>query len=59
MVFGTGPKVGDALVRHPDVSVISFTGSTLTAEKLRLATVTQNKKLSLEVILSAAKLVLV
>ncbi|KAK2166036.1 hypothetical protein LSH36_43g03042 [Paralvinella palmiformis] len=48
MVFGTGHRVGDALVRHPDVRVISFTGSTLTAEKIRLATATQCKKLSLE-----------
>ena len=49
IVFGTGPRVGDALVRHRDVKVISFTGSTLTGQKIREAAVTQCKKLSLEV----------
>jgi len=28
LVFGDGPSVGSALVRHPDVDVVSFTGST-------------------------------
>jgi aldehyde dehydrogenase (NAD+) len=28
LVFGEGPTVGSALVRHPDVDVVSFTGST-------------------------------
>ena len=37
MVFGTGSKVGEALVSHPDVPVISFTGSTATAQRIRQA----------------------
>ena len=49
MVFGTGPKVGEALVSHPDVPVISFTGSTATAQKIRQACSQYSKKLSLEV----------
>lgn len=28
LVTGTGPEVGDALARHPDVDLVSFTGST-------------------------------
>ncbi|WAR26725.1 AL8A1-like protein [Mya arenaria] len=28
-VFGTGPNAGDAIVKHPDVPVVSFTGGTL------------------------------
>jgi acyl-CoA reductase-like NAD-dependent aldehyde dehydrogenase len=48
MVFGTGPRAGDALIRHPDVIGISFTGSTLTAQKIREATTPFCKKLSLE-----------
>lgn len=32
LVMGTGPKAGAAIVRHPDVPVISFTGSTVTGQ---------------------------
>ena len=49
IVFGVGPKVGQALVSHPDVPLISFTGSTATAQKIRQACATMSKKLSLEV----------
>ncbi|XP_064652026.1 2-aminomuconic semialdehyde dehydrogenase-like [Lineus longissimus] len=48
MVFGTGPRSGQALVQHPDVHLISFTGSTPTAEKIQHATAPFCKKLSLE-----------
>lgn len=34
IVFGTGPTVGTALIEHPDVKVISFTGSTTTGSKV-------------------------
>jgi len=46
IVQGWGHTAGDALVRHPDVRVISFTGGTKTGE-----TITRNaglKKLSME-----------
>ncbi|XP_002741825.3 2-aminomuconic semialdehyde dehydrogenase-like, partial [Saccoglossus kowalevskii] len=48
IVFGTGPKAGSVLVSHPDVPLISFTGSTLTAEKIRKDSAPFCKKLSLE-----------
>lgn len=35
MVFGTGPKAGNALVTHPDVPLVSFTGGTKTGEILQ------------------------
>ena len=49
LVFGTGPRAGEAIVKHPDVPVVSFTGGTVTAVKLRLAAAPFSKKLSLEV----------
>ncbi len=48
MVFGTGPKVGDPLVRHPHVPLISFTGGTDTGRKIFQASADHFKKLSLE-----------
>ena len=35
IVQGWGHTAGDALVRHPDVRVISFTGGTKTGETSR------------------------
>ncbi|XP_067227324.1 2-aminomuconic semialdehyde dehydrogenase [Chanodichthys erythropterus] len=48
MVFGTGPRAGDALVSHPDVPLISFTGSTATARLITERSAPYCKKLSLE-----------
>ncbi|XP_064597129.1 2-aminomuconic semialdehyde dehydrogenase-like [Liolophura sinensis] len=48
IVFGRGQSAGEALVKHPDVPLISFTGGTVTAEKLRLAAAPFCKKMSLE-----------
>ncbi|XP_041361231.1 2-aminomuconic semialdehyde dehydrogenase-like [Gigantopelta aegis] len=48
MVFGVGPRAGEALVKHPNVPLISFTGGTVTAEKLRIAAAPFCKKFSLE-----------
>ncbi|XP_076025606.1 2-aminomuconic semialdehyde dehydrogenase [Genypterus blacodes] len=48
IVFGTGPKAGDALVGHPDVPLISFTGSTGTAQRITERSAPYCKKLSLE-----------
>ena len=47
-VFGTGPSAGEAIVKHPDVPIVSFTGGTVTAVKLRIAAAPFSKKLSLE-----------
>ena len=38
IVHGTGKKAGDALARHPDVPIISFTGGTETGGKIATAT---------------------
>ncbi|XP_056588641.1 2-aminomuconic semialdehyde dehydrogenase [Triplophysa dalaica] len=48
IVFGTGPCAGDALVSHPDVPLISFTGSTATARLITERSAPYCKKLSLE-----------
>ncbi|KAM4695133.1 2-aminomuconic semialdehyde dehydrogenase [Discoglossus pictus] len=48
IVFGTGPRAGEALVCHPDVPIISFTGSTVTAQRIIEKSAPHCKKLSLE-----------
>jgi acyl-CoA reductase-like NAD-dependent aldehyde dehydrogenase len=49
MLFGYGHKIGNELVTHPEISLISFTGGTLTGSKIKMATANQpRKKLSLE-----------
>lgn len=48
IVFGAGSEVGTALVEHPDVRVISFTGSTETGRKVAEAGGRNLKKVSLE-----------
>ncbi|XP_077366740.1 2-aminomuconic semialdehyde dehydrogenase [Festucalex cinctus] len=48
VVFGTGARAGDALVGHPDVPLISFTGSTATARRITERSAPYCKKLSLE-----------
>ncbi len=48
IVFGYGHSAGDALTKHPDVPLISFTGGTATAQTIVKNTSTNFKKLSLE-----------
>lgn len=48
VVLGTGEEVGNALMHHPDVPVISFTGSTATGKTIALAAAEHNKRLTLE-----------
>ena len=48
IVTGEASHVGEALVRHPDVSKIAFTGSTDVGREIRRATAGTGKKLSLE-----------
>ncbi|XP_042893530.1 2-aminomuconic semialdehyde dehydrogenase-like [Penaeus japonicus] len=48
MVFGTGPSAGEALVTHPDVPLVSFTGSTTTGKHIAQVAAPMFKKLSLE-----------
>ncbi|HXS72496.1 MAG TPA: aldehyde dehydrogenase [Rhodanobacteraceae bacterium] len=48
IVQGTGPAVGRAIVEHPGVKAISFTGSTRTGAAIASAAATSFKKISLE-----------
>jgi len=43
-----GTKAGQAIVEHPDVVAISFTGGTATGKKIAMTTAPMLKKLSLE-----------
>ena len=45
---GTGAKIGDAIIRHPKISAISFTGGTATGEHIARTAAPMFKKLSLE-----------
>lgn len=48
IVHGVGNKVGQSIVEHPDISVISFTGGTVTGKKIAATAAPMFKKLSLE-----------
>lgn len=48
IVFGTGSEVGTAMIEHPDIRVISFTGSTETGRQVAELGGRHLKKVSLE-----------
>jgi len=48
IIHGTGPKAGNAIVEHPKVKLISFTGSTRAGREIASKAAPQFKKLSLE-----------
>lgn len=48
VVFGTGSEVGEAMVHHPDIRVISFTGANETGRRIAAECGAQLKKVSLE-----------
>lgn len=48
IVHGLGAMVGQAIVEHPDIQVISFTGGTITGRKIATTAAPMFKKLSLE-----------
>ncbi|MEZ0391237.1 MAG: aldehyde dehydrogenase [Pseudobdellovibrionaceae bacterium] len=48
IVFGLGSPVGEAIVRHPKVPLISFTGGTETGRKIYRDSAEHFKKISLE-----------
>ncbi len=48
IVHGSGGVIGDALVRHPDVNLVSFTGSTAAGRKIAAAAGGTPKRLVLE-----------
>ena len=49
IVFGVGPRAGEALVKHPNVPLVSFTGSTAVGKRIQEMSAPFVKRLSLEV----------
>ena len=49
MVFGTGKNAGAAIVEHPKINLLSFTGSTAVGKYIQEKSAQHIKKLSLEV----------
>ena len=48
IVFGPGSTIGEALLHHPDVAVISFTGSTESGRHVAIEAARSLKRVSLE-----------
>ena len=48
VITGTGPEAGEALVTHPDVRKVAFTGSTRTGERIMELASRGTKRLTLE-----------
>jgi aminomuconate-semialdehyde/2-hydroxymuconate-6-semialdehyde dehydrogenase len=48
IIHGTGPGAGEAIVSHPAIKAISFTGSTKAGERIASIAAPKFKKLSLE-----------
>jgi aminomuconate-semialdehyde/2-hydroxymuconate-6-semialdehyde dehydrogenase len=48
IVHGLGSKAGQAIVEHPDIAALSFTGGTVTGKKIAATAAPMFKKLSLE-----------
>lgn len=58
LVHGTGAEVGEALVRHPEVDMISFTGSTRAGRRIAALAADDVKRVALELGGKSAALVL-
>lgn len=48
VVVGPGPEVGEALVTHPDVDMVSFTGSTTTGRRVMSLAAQSAKRVHME-----------
>src|SRR2546425_2444061 len=48
LVLGSSPELGEALVRHSNVALISFTGSTATGDKVAVEAAARHKRVALE-----------
>ena len=48
VVFGDGQTVGEAIVLHPDVDMVSFTGSTAVGKRIMALAADQVKRVTLE-----------
>ncbi|MFY1824839.1 aldehyde dehydrogenase family protein [Myxococcus fulvus] len=58
LVSGTGPVVGEALVRHPEVDMVSFTGSTRAGRRVSELAAATVKRVSLELGGKSASIIL-
>ncbi len=58
IVFGDGPGVGEPLVRHPDVDMVTFTGSRAVGERIAVLAAADIKKVALELGGKSAAIVL-
>ncbi|MDX3638047.1 aldehyde dehydrogenase family protein [Streptomyces sp. MB09-02B] len=58
LVPGTGPVVGEALVAHPDIDMVSFTGSTRAGKRIGELAAATVKKVALELGGKSANIVL-
>jgi aldehyde dehydrogenase (NAD+) len=58
LVCGTGPVVGEALARHPDVDIVSFTGSTRAGKRVSELAAQTVKRVALELGGKSASIVL-
>src|SRR5205085_9393529 len=48
LVTGTGPVVGEAIAAHPDVDMVSFTGSTRAGKRVSEVAAANVKRVALE-----------
>ncbi len=48
LVLGSSAELGEALVRHPNVALISFTGSTATGTRVAVEAASRHKRVALE-----------
>jgi betaine-aldehyde dehydrogenase len=58
LVTGTGPEVGEALARHPEVDMVSFTGSTRAGRRVAELAADTVKRVALELGGKSAAIVL-
>ncbi|HLU01948.1 MAG TPA: aldehyde dehydrogenase family protein [Advenella sp.] len=58
LVYGSGPDVGQLLISHPDIDMVSFTGSTRAGRHIAAVAGSQIKRMALELGGKSAALVL-
>jgi aldehyde dehydrogenase (NAD+) len=58
IVHGTGPVVGEAIAAHPDVDMVSFTGSTRAGKRVAVVAAETVKRVALELGGKSANLIL-
>lgn len=58
MVMGTGPEVGEAIAAHPDIDMVSFTGSTRAGKRVAEVAAATVKRVALELGGKSANIIL-